>query len=838
MSTGSLPAFVLSAPADLCLVNKQNPFAMIFTKTESLMIVIILLAVFLRVYRLNEFPPALHWDEAFDGFDALRVIETPSHPVFFDGDNGREPLTIYLQAAGLLLWGVRDWALRLVSAFIGIVTIPAVYRLGATLYAGEKHAKAIGTLAAGVLAVSFWHLTLSRLAMRAISFPLLSAITVWLFWRAWRNQRVWDYAFSGAALGLTLYTYLAARLFPLVFISFALIAALLSIYRPFHFPSIDRRQMFVGLGVMLVFMLIVFSPLGIFFLQHPGAFFQRAGQISIFSSNAQGLASLPYNTFVIIRMFIDHGDVDQLRNLPGQPAFNLLTAIGFWIGLVIALAHCNSRPVYLLLLLWCGINLIPSLFSVDIPSSLRTSGTLPPAMIIAADGLMWVWKRTMPKVNFEVLLAVTVTFGGVLTFNDYFNLWGPSKPTYDILYGPTRAVLERAISLSRAADVVLPFKLYGTPSAQFYLANHFSAAKPLQESLRNRPAVWISTGAIERSVVILQKDGSVLVPQPLSDSQSVRLDELLKTGQPLTSPFGQTVATELRIDNLGDFVSPLNPTRPLDVDFGGQIKLFGYNLDPLRVAPGDKVRVTYYWQALVDGEFDYSVVSTLLDSFSEGIGKRIAEPVYETTLWRRGAVVLDSFDFQIPSSAHNGKYRFEVGLISLNAPEEPLAVSQSEDRLLLDAFTASRQAVNPGAISNPLGMLLGETPLFTLLGYDLERPTVRRGEPLHLTLYWKSERRVATDYSIFLHLLDAEGKMLVQQDGPPEAGNAPTSWWLPGDIIADAHTLLIPSEIRPGRYMLAIGVYDSLRGPRLPIFDLAGESRGDSWELPVEVVGP
>jgi Dolichyl-phosphate-mannose-protein mannosyltransferase len=800
-----------------------------------------LLAAFLRVYLLHKFPPGLYWDEAFDGFDAWRLLTTASHPVFFDGNTGREPLTIYLQAGGILLWGLRDWTLRIVPALIGIASVPMLFRLTATLYGEDARGKAIGALAAGMLAVSFWHVAMSRLALRAISFPLLSMITLWLFWRAWRSQRVFDFALSGAALGLTLYTYLASRLLPIVILSFALAAAVLSLWRRDRFPRFHFRSRLVGLSVMMVVMLIVFIPIGVYFLQNPGAFFLRASYISIFSGDGNGLASLPFTTLATIRMFVDRGDMEILRNLPGRPVFDWLTTLGFWVGLAIALARFTTRPLYLLLLLWFGINLGTTLFSLDIPNFMRTSGALIPATILAADGLTSLWERFVPKTNPVSLFLLVVAVGGALTFNDYFNIWGPSQATFNYFDGSWQTVLDRAISLTAKSDVVLPFWLYSTPNAQIDLAGRFATDEALQTPRNARPTVWIVMGGVERDVVVLQPDGHVLVPAPLDDVQVAVLGRLLDGGQPVTDRFGRRVASEVLLDDQANVLSPIEPTHPLDVIFGGQLRLLGYDLDPPIAMPGDQIRVTYYWQSLVDSESEYLVASNLLDAFSNAFRKRVSEPanaMAPTSLWGRGEVVLDSQTIKVPKTAHPGKYRFEVEIISPDAPDSPLAMSQTEDRLFLDPFTIASQAAKPNTSTHPLAIAVGEPRLATLIGYDLASGTVPPGKPLHVTLYWRADRPAPTDYSVFLHLLDAEGHMVAQQDGPPQNGNAPTSWWQPGDLIPDAHALSIPSGIRPGTYVLAIGIYDSLKGPRLPLFDAAGKPIGDSWELPIEIAAP
>jgi hypothetical protein len=192
----------------------------------------------------------------------------------------------------------------------------------------------------------------------------------------------------------------------------------------------------------------------------------------------------------------------------------------------------------------------------------------------------------------------------------------------------------------------------------------------------------------------------------------------------------------------------------------------------------------------------------------------------------------------VPKTAHEGKYRFEVGLLDRIGFDQLLPMLGSQDRLLLDPLTVLPAPVTPAAISHPLTVRLGAPALITLLGYDQERSTAQAGEPLRFKLYWRAEQAIPKDYSVFVHLVDANGQLLAQQDAAPAAGNAPTSWWRSGDLIPDEHELVVPAGSRAGAYMLELGVYDSANGTRLPLFDAAGARQSDDrWQIPIQVTG-
>lgn len=813
---------------------------MTIVRPELFAILFVLLGVYLRCYRLNDFPPALYWDEAFDGFDAQRLAQNLTLPVFFEGNNGREPLMIDLQVVGILLWGVSSWVLRLMPAVVGIVSVPVTYRVAVELFKEDRRAKWLGALAAGMLAVSFWDISLSRFSVRAISLPLLSLLTIWLFWRAWKHLRLVDFALSGVLLGLTLYTHTPARILPFALVSYAAFFGVVRLIRPAAFPALDSRRALRGLVILLFATLVVFAPLGLFFVGNPGAFAQRASTTSILSADpGQNLGNLSENAVDVVRMFVDRGDLNPRQNIPGRPALELFTAIGFWIGLLIGLRSLFARPVYLLLFLWIGANLLMTLLTTEAPHLHRSLGALPPIVILAADGLTQIRERFFARIGLVSLLIGVIGLGGVQTFNDYFNVWGPGRNTFFAFDGPTNFMVKAILSLSQTNDVIMPLRVYATPQMQFYLKKRFPQGTPFMPRLP-RSSAWLVTGPIQRMNIVLGKDG-IFVPQPLDDAHIAQLKGLIKNGDEIDGEYGQLGVTELFLENATEFNATLTPGHLLDANFGGKVRMFGYDIQPTVVAPGDRVRITYYWQALQTLNLDYTITTDLLDPSGNSYGQRISEPVLgeaPTSLWSRGAIFPDSFDMQVPLDAHQGKYQFEVGLLNSDASDILVPLIGKEDRLYLDPITVTASPVDAQKITHLVGAKLGVPPSITLLGYDAQPESpIRADEQLTITLFWRSEISVAKDYSVFIHLLDPNGRMLAQQDGPPQSGNAPTSWWQPGDLFSDPHVLEIPAGLSPGAYTLAWGVYSADNGIRLPMTSSAGiRQSNDQWQIAVQVV--
>ena len=114
-----------------------------------------------------------------------------------------------------------------------------------------------------------------------------------------------------------------------------------------------------------------------------------------------------------------------------------------------------------------------------------------------------------------------------------------------------------------------------------------------------------------------------------------------------------------------------------------------------------------------------------------------------------------------------------------------------------------------------------------LHGYALDRAIYRPGDVITLTLFWRTDAPLSTRYKVFVHLYaDPDAPPPAQHDSEPGSGLAPTITWTPGETITDRHGILIPPDLPPGTYTLAVGMYaaddagarlTTPQGDRLPL---------------------
>jgi 4-amino-4-deoxy-L-arabinose transferase-like glycosyltransferase len=121
-----------------------------------------------------------------------------------------------------------------------------------------------------------------------------------------------------------------------------------------------------------------------------------------------------------------------------------------------------------------------------------------------------------------------------------------------------------------------------------------------------------------------------------------------------------------------------------------------------------------------------------------------------------------------------------------------------------------------------LGM---DEPQVAILSASASPEQLHPGETAQIEITWQSLAALPKDYSVFVHLVDAEGFTIAQHDTMPGGGRLPTSRWQPGQIILDRYSVIIPTTAyAPNRGAWRVGLYDHQTGERLPLLDKDGDS--------------
>ena len=261
----------------------------------------------------------------------------------------------------------------------------------------------------------------------------------------------------------------------------------------------------------------------------------------------------------------------------------------------------------------------------------------------------------------------------------------------------------------------------------------------------------------------------------------------------------------------------------LEANFADRVILLGYDLPDRRIQRGQALPLTLYWQSLTATEADYIQFNHLLDDQLEKWANLERLPVtpYTTSCWVPGEVIVDRYDLQIDEQTPAGIYTLLTGLYPRqNGYLAPLPLVQSGQALDTTSVNLGRLKIGgapPGLTlvqatpDQPLDVSLGQ--VIALRGFDLSQ----QEQTLVLGLYWQSLAQTETDYTVFIHVLDARGEVIAQMDRPPLNGHYPTSLWDAGEIVLDEVAVPLPQALPANGYSVHVGLYNFADGTRLPV---------------------
>jgi hypothetical protein len=587
---------------------------------------VLLLAGTLRFLWLGDLPPGLHYDEAAYGMQALDLRADPRLELFFPAFTGHEPLFIYLLAGATAVLGESTWAVRATSASIGVLAVLATALAGRRLFG-----PAVGLLAAGLLAGSFWHLMFTRQVHRLNLLVALAPLALWLLWRARDRPGALRAVLAGSALGALAYTYVTARLL-LPALGFFLLVELLVARR-------DRKWLALVVGLIA---LTVAAPLALYFVRHPDQFSVRFSQTAGGDPLRSALDTLA--------MYGLRGDVQPKFNLPGRPALDPALSLLFALGVVASLARLGEARSRLLLLWWLG-SIAAGFLTIDTPNFGRLNAAAPPSYLLAALGAATLWRAAAPRLALRrsaaALLAVALVAGGAaLSARAYFVRWAPTDETYYALHGDLA-------DLGRLARVEPPdVTLYAASEHYQHPTVHFVAGGAFAR-LR-----WFDG----RYALVLPPAGQrarYLIPA------SARPPDLEGVGQPLAVRHDPSGRAAVEVRPRGD--APIGFAQAVGVRFSpfddpGRpwAELLGVDR-PTPIQAGDQLVVRTVWRLLVDRP------PRTPDFFAHALergrrwGQRDVSP-YLAAEWRVGETVVVWLAVPIDRLAPAGDYTIRIGL--------------------------------------------------------------------------------------------------------------------------------------------------------------------------------
>jgi len=270
------------------------------------------------------------------------------------------------------------------------------------------------------------------------------------------------------------------------------------------------------------------------------------------------------------------------------------------------------------------------------------------------------------------------------------------------------------------------------------------------------------------------------------------------------------------------------------------LRLVGYDVvdDPT----WQQTRLRYYWQTLAPLPADVWPWPFVFDDDGQLIEDTAQRPMvaliwYPPSRWRPGETVMtETLPWQLGP-------RFNVGVALLRSQPAGAALA-----FLDPGHHLPVQQASPASPAQGSWAWLGR---FERVGRYLTAATeppqlnasdTRFGNGIRLTAYryrsstndlsvvlrWQAQQPVARSYTVFVHLVAPDGRLVAQSDAIPTWVTPwPTDRWRPEQAVLDGHRIALPADLAAGDYELRVGLYDWQTLERLPVLDERDLPQGD-----------
>lgn len=442
---------------------------------------IIIMATFLRFYKLDQVPPSLSWDEVAVGYNAYTIANWGKDewgqtlPFYFKSfEENKHPVDIYLTAISIKIFGLSDYATRSSSALFGILSVIIIFFLGKELFKNNY----VGLIAALFLAISPYDIHFSRFNHEfnfAIFFFMLGLL---LFFYAIEGRRKL-LPLSVLSFGITFVSYNSAKI--VVPLTILLLSAL-------YFKQLIRfrRELLISLVIFLIFLgIIIFNPALLGGARAKQTLFSEGDISKTEIYKKTGNYYLGYGE-IIFKQYISHfsldylfisGDKNPRLSSQGSGEFYKIDIIFLLIGLITLL--WKRSKISIILLFWALIAPIPSAIAQEAPHAARAMFTCGSWTLIAALGcyqLIYYCKKIYLKalIILIFLAILSYEFSGYLGY--YFSEY------------PKRYAIEWQYGMKQAAEYIKEnngyFQIYATDvRSQPYIFFLYYLQEPLLKFL-------------------------------------------------------------------------------------------------------------------------------------------------------------------------------------------------------------------------------------------------------------------------------------------------------------------------------------------------------------------
>ncbi len=449
---------------------------------KHFLILTLALALLLRVSNLSTNPPGLNWDEVSMGYTAYSLLETgrdewgePWPIIFRSYGEWKSPVYIYLLIPSIKIFGLNEWGVRLPAALFGVLTVYLTYLLATRLYS-----RRVGLFSAFLLAVSPWHLMLSRPAFEAgVALGLILAgiyFYIMSLDKNTKNAKLYT-LYSSLVFGLSLHTYHSAKIVVPLLILF-----LSWVYR----KSLTLKMIIYPILILTLFVYPIardvvtgktqarYNQVGIttdaelterFFRYRKTAPFGELGNKVVFNKYtfilSKGFSN--WTSYLSPHFLLGSSSIRAQHSIPFRGVLYFVEFALFIYGLLLLKNYKHPLrylPVFLIL-----IGFIPPALTKDIYHVLRSILTLPWWQVVAALGLAQL--LSAKKLNKLLTFTFILLTCEIAIFLFSYFAWYPKAFARDWQYGHKAIAAWLQANESKYKQVYMT-KAYGEP--QLFLA--------------------------------------------------------------------------------------------------------------------------------------------------------------------------------------------------------------------------------------------------------------------------------------------------------------------------------------------------------------------------------
>lgn len=447
------------------------------SKKYYILILVIILGVILRLYKIGEVPPSPDWDEVSLGYNAYSILQTGRDEygeflpiVLRSFDDYKPALYTYLIIPFIKILGLNVIAVRLPSVVFGVIAVITTYLLVNELFKRSN----IALLTSFLVSISPWHIQFSRIAFESNVGLSLNLLVTLFFIKGLKNPKLLPISFILGALNLHMYQ--SNRVFtPLLLLVLSIIFK----------KEIWKNIKWYGISIFLAFILAI--PLLFYILSNQNALLRAKG-VSVFSDQTEFLKrntnklenDLKNNDYLgmvidnrrfeyaksIVSGYISHFNLNWLfisgdiarHHAPNMGLLYLIELPFIFIGIYGLLFGQYEKRTKLTVFAIFLLAPIPASITKDVPHAVRALNFLPTLQVFVALGIIQTFQfvsniKYQPRFNRGQALNIKIKyliffmyisffiFNILYYLNQYFVQY-PIENSMDWQYGYKEAVSE------------------------------------------------------------------------------------------------------------------------------------------------------------------------------------------------------------------------------------------------------------------------------------------------------------------------------------------------------------------------------------------------------------